>query len=106
MAYLWDRASSTYLDSVAMEEGRFHFEGIYEKPCQLTILDHNNPDKAKQFITILVEPGDIKIERRPTMPMPPIMWHRDAILPKCVLPRPARSAEPSWSRRCTTESGR
>lgn len=65
MAYLWDRASRTYLDSVAMEEGRFHFEGIYEKPCQLTILDHNNPDKAKQFITILVEPGDIQIAPDP-----------------------------------------
>lgn len=65
MAYLWDRATRTYLDSVAMEEGRFHFEGLYEKPCQLTILDVNDPDKAKQFITILVEPGDIKIAPDP-----------------------------------------
>lgn len=65
MAYLWDRATRTYLDSVAMEEGRFHFEGLYEKPCQLTILDVNDPDKAKQFITILVEPGDIQIAPDP-----------------------------------------
>ena len=65
MAYLWDRASRTYLDSVAMEEGRFHFEGLYEKPCQLVILDHNNPDKAKQFITFLVEPGEIQVAPDP-----------------------------------------
>ena len=65
MVYLWDRATRTYLDSVAMEEGRFHFEGIYEKPCQLTILDANDPDKAKQFITILVEPGAIQVAPDP-----------------------------------------
>ncbi|MBQ2842864.1 MAG: AhpC/TSA family protein [Alistipes sp.] len=65
MAYLWDRATRTYLDSVAMEEGQFRFEGVYEKPCQLTILDANDPDKAKQFITILVEPGDIQIAPDP-----------------------------------------
>ena len=65
MVYLWDRATRTYLDSVAMEEGQFRFEGVYEKPCQLTILDANDPDKAKQFITILVEPGDIQIAPDP-----------------------------------------
>lgn len=65
MAYLWDRASRTYLDSVAMEEGRFHFEGLYEKPFQLTILDANDPDKAKQFITFLVEPGAIQVAPDP-----------------------------------------
>lgn len=65
MAYLWDRATRTYLDSVAMEEGQFRFEGVYEKPCQLTILDANDPEKAKQYITILVEPGDIKIAPDP-----------------------------------------
>ena len=65
MAYLWDRATRTYLDSVAMEEGRFHFEGLYEKPCQLTILDANDPEKAKQFITILVEPGAIQVAPDP-----------------------------------------
>ncbi len=65
MVYLWDRATRTYLDSVAMEEGQFRFEGIYEKPCLLTILDANDPDKAKQFITILVEPGDIQIAPDP-----------------------------------------
>ena len=65
MAYLWDRATRTYLDSVAMEEGQFRFEGVYEKPCQLMILDANDPDKAKQFIIILVEPGDIKIAPDP-----------------------------------------
>jgi hypothetical protein len=47
MAYLWDRATRTYLDSVAMEEGQFRFEGVYEKPCQLTILDVNDPDKFR-----------------------------------------------------------
>ena len=65
MVYLWDRVTRTYLDSVAMEEGQFRFEGVYEKPCQLTILDANDPDKAKQYITILVEPGDIKIAPDP-----------------------------------------
>ncbi|MBQ1952249.1 MAG: DUF4369 domain-containing protein, partial [Alistipes sp.] len=65
MAYLWDRATRTYLDSVAMEEGQFRFEGVYEKPCQLTILDVNDPDKAKQFITILVEPGAIQVAPDP-----------------------------------------
>lgn len=65
MVYLWDRDSRTYLDSVAMEEGQFRFEGVYEKPCQLTILDANDPEKAKQYITILVEPGDIKIAPDP-----------------------------------------
>ena len=65
MVYLWDRATRTYLDSVAMEEGQFRFEGVYEKPCQLTILDANDPEKAKQYIIILVEPGDIKIAPDP-----------------------------------------
>ena len=65
MVYLWDRNSRTYLDSVAMEEGQFRFEGVYEKPCQLTILDANVPEKAKQYITILVEPGDIQIAPDP-----------------------------------------
>ena len=65
MAYLWDRATRTYLDSVAMEEGQFRFEGVYEKPCQLTILDVNDPDKAKQFIRILVEPGAIQVAPDP-----------------------------------------
>lgn len=65
MVYLWDRATRTYLDSVAMEEGQFRFEGVYEKPCQLMILDANDPDKAKQYITILVEPGDIQIAPDP-----------------------------------------
>ncbi len=65
MAYLWDRATETYLDSVAMDEGRFHFEGVYEKPCQLVILDANDPDQAKQFITLIVEPGDIVIAPDP-----------------------------------------
>ena len=65
MAYLWDRTAQVYLDSVAVEEGKFRFEGVYEKPCQLVILESNDPQKAQQFITFLVEPGVITIEPDP-----------------------------------------
>ena len=65
MAYLWDRTSQVYLDSVAVEQGKFHFEEVYEKPCQLLILESNDPQQAQLFITFLVEPGAITIEPDP-----------------------------------------
>ena len=64
-AYLWDQASQVYLDSVTVEQGKFHFEGVYEKPCQLAIIDANDPNQAKQVIRFLVEPGDITITPDP-----------------------------------------
>ena len=65
MAYLWDRASQVYLDSVAVEEGKFHFEGVYEKPCQLAIIDASDPNQANLVIRFLVEPGAITIAPDP-----------------------------------------
>lgn len=38
---------------------------MYEKPCQLVIIDANNPQQAKQFISFLVEPGDITVAPDP-----------------------------------------
>ena len=49
------------VDSVALEAGTFRFEGLYTGPMELSVVDAAEPNKARQYVSFLVEEGDVVI---------------------------------------------
>ena len=60
-AYLWNRNSDEVVDSVVLEAGAFRFEGLYTGPMELSVVDAAEPNKARQYVSFLVEEGDVVI---------------------------------------------
>ena len=61
MAWLWDRDLGKAVDSVAVVDGTFRFEGRYTTPQELVIADAADLRKARQTVWFLVEEGDVVI---------------------------------------------